>query len=705
MLNGSSGTVTNVTIEYCHFEGNALGAPQMAGNGNLTIYEFNAKATLKGITVDATGADYGIQISSGWETDRAPLESIVIEDVEIMGAPLNYGLIISRYIDINDSSIISFNGLKIDVDLAEGNSFYGFARAALLFQELFGSATIDLGNTVLAGDRGSGSQDLIAPALNVNATGAAFSSSDNFEIEDHVYHRLDNPNHGLVTWVANNVYVTPNSGSIQRGINAAGSGWTVNVAPGTFNEDLSIHINKPNLTLAGANAGIPAGVNPGERGPESVIVGKIEFRTGGQAEGMTIDGFAINCAGGDAVNYRATGITTFVNNIIECNGTVDHGIFNIKNGTPHFIIKDNTITGNFKMGIRLQSNNNAFAEISGNVITGSSASGTAVGIRVDDPVQATIENNHISNNGYALALASSAQCTVENNTVENNNVGVYLSGSNIELTGNAIRNNSTGIYGETTNNNNTIAHNRIYNNSYGALNYGGVLNAAFNWWGVSDQAAIAALLGGSGVIDYVPWWANEEMTLRSDVAAVNAASKTEMRSVLEANAVALELDMSEYNSLPDESKTQVGYAVYDARPSGGFADAQAVREAFNQAVKERVLINAVNAPNTVGDMYNALVTNAEGLGIDVSDLITWTQHYKDKVAGYVLNERPALGYSTLEEIRNAYASILAYDGDGVVGTSVADEAGAVNAVNAAPDEAAMLAALEANGIKLGLDMD
>ena len=40
---------------------------------------------------------------------------------------------------------------------------------------------------------------------------------------------------GLVTYVANNVYVTPTSGSIQRAVDAVAAGGTVNVAAGWYN--------------------------------------------------------------------------------------------------------------------------------------------------------------------------------------------------------------------------------------------------------------------------------------------------------------------------------------------------------------------------------------------------------------------------------------------------------------------------------------
>ncbi|MBI3822042.1 MAG: PKD domain-containing protein [Planctomycetes bacterium] len=53
--------------------------------------------------------------------------------------------------------------------------------------------------------------------------------TSHYRIEDEILHALDAGGGGLVTYVANNVYVTPSSGSIQRGVDAVPSGGTINV--------------------------------------------------------------------------------------------------------------------------------------------------------------------------------------------------------------------------------------------------------------------------------------------------------------------------------------------------------------------------------------------------------------------------------------------------------------------------------------------
>ncbi len=65
--------------------------------------------------------------------------------------------------------------------------------------------------------------------------------TDNYLIEDKINHVLDAGGLGIVRWNGNNLYVTSNSGSIQRAIDAATSSDAVNIDAATFNENPVLH--------------------------------------------------------------------------------------------------------------------------------------------------------------------------------------------------------------------------------------------------------------------------------------------------------------------------------------------------------------------------------------------------------------------------------------------------------------------------------
>src|SRR5262249_28645631 len=116
------------------------------------------------------------------------------------------------------------------------------------------------GNTFYIDDQSTQSYDL-------SANGTTFDLTNNFRIEDHMHHRVDTDlplTNGLVTWVANNLYITDagTDHSIQRGVDAATATNIVNVEAGTYPE--LVNVNKT-LTLRGAQFGVD-GCDPGRTG-------------------------------------------------------------------------------------------------------------------------------------------------------------------------------------------------------------------------------------------------------------------------------------------------------------------------------------------------------------------------------------------------------------------------------------------------------
>jgi uncharacterized delta-60 repeat protein len=99
-----------------------------------------------------------------------------------------------------------------------------------------GTSYSDPGNNTI-NVNGSGKLIRLTGPNNVMPVGDTFQLGgntlvDNFQIEDLIDHSLDGLGGGTVFWVPNNVFVTANSGSVQRGVNVVPAGGTVNVQTG-----------------------------------------------------------------------------------------------------------------------------------------------------------------------------------------------------------------------------------------------------------------------------------------------------------------------------------------------------------------------------------------------------------------------------------------------------------------------------------------
>jgi fibronectin-binding autotransporter adhesin len=157
----------------------------------------------------------------------------------------------------NDPTILIQSGGSLTLRSSEVDESTGSEQVAIRIESGGG---LDLGTT---GNPGSniininGAGRLIdnldndaAPALG-NTWQKDASTIDNFTIEDRITHAMDNANYGLVTWVADNVYVTTSSLGIQRGIDLASATNTVNVATGTYSQ--AVDVNKQvTVALAGS---------------------------------------------------------------------------------------------------------------------------------------------------------------------------------------------------------------------------------------------------------------------------------------------------------------------------------------------------------------------------------------------------------------------------------------------------------------------
>ncbi len=178
---------------------------------------------------------------------------------------------------INDSNA---DGFTMGVEFLGGNTITNGLTG--LHLEGVGAVVTggNLNNTAFSGQTGN-YMELVSDPNDVTATSATFAGQSgataslpqNFAIEDKIVHKIDDGALGFVLVKANQDFVTVNSfiapattaPSIQRGVNAASNGFTVNVNSGTYNEQVLVNKSvtvlgttpKPVVNFTGTVSGRP----------------------------------------------------------------------------------------------------------------------------------------------------------------------------------------------------------------------------------------------------------------------------------------------------------------------------------------------------------------------------------------------------------------------------------------------------------------
>lgn len=363
--------------------------------------------------------------------------------------------------------------------------------------------------------------------------------------------------------------------TIQKAIDSAASGETINVAAGTYAETLTID---KSLTLLGAQSGVDARYS---RGSESIIsssdgAGSVQIQAGAGST-VTINGFTIGGSPAKAIHVNGeTGQVNVLNNIIE-SSSVD--------------------------GINLYSADNA--DVENNWVKGAMTSGITAGNSDANPqiiTTATIKNNLVEGSTYGITGYQTGS-TISNNevigpswqgsgiggqfystTISNNIVYGYSAGAGIAfngytnradshdvtVSGNNVYENAYNIYiNQSLEGNNIIVSdkNKITGNSYNVLFDGGasgILDAANNYWGTTNESLIKSSISSPGNVNYSPWYADESMTTLMDGNPVISGTPSDITEEATSSSGAF----VNY-TLPTATDPSDGTVSVDCSPSSG----------------------------------------------------------------------------------------------------------------------------------------
>lgn len=494
---GSAG-VTNITLSGCTLSanGDALSSAG-AGSGDLSFFQFNGNATISNTTITGSGANVGIQFRG--DDAILPAGTINLQNVQITGSyqhPNTFvgsGLMFANYASLSN---VLISNVTVDITRVQPTK-----PAVNVYLDATGP--ISLGTLTLGGQVDADILNLTPSAA--DATVVNFSNAaSNYEIEDRVLHAIDDSQAGLVTWIPNNVYVTPNSvgllgfADIQRGIDAVASGGIVNVQLGSYPGGLSV---SKALTIRGDRGD----VNKAGPGPNAPTIDGANAPGSGielLASGVTIEGLRIQGFAGLAADGEGCGVLATV-------------------GRSNITIRDCLLTGNNWADIRAWTNGatrHANWTIALNEIEkGAWAADTNMYALELYNLRDSLVSDNLIRGGYSgillAAEASSAPVTTERVTLQNNlireavgdsgNVGIFsrFAGAtmrDITLTGNRILDAidvgngrygvrsfalDGGVFGGTL----LANFNWIAGNGIGLQNDTAILwDAENNWWGSAD---------------------------------------------------------------------------------------------------------------------------------------------------------------------------------------------------------------------------
>jgi nitrous oxidase accessory protein NosD len=309
------------------------------------------------------------------------------------------------------------------------------------------------------------------------------------------------------------VFVGPGGfATIQEGVNAVDPFGTVVVAPGIYNENVTV--SGKTVQLHGAQYGIDARDRIITPVPESVINGTVFL----QSNKSVIDGFTVQNVVGNPGIFTSPSFSGYwiANNIVQNN---TFGIYINSNGALYSQIKRNVIRNNTQPGAA--SGNGIYSDqglsnliVTENFLTGhdpQNAAGINFGAVTAD------SNIYIARNflfqDSSIALANTTNVLISENCLIGIAASAIFFGGGSTLTdieGNVIQDNNTGInvttfFAASENTELRVKSNNIEGNINGLVvqlnSYNGMLDATNNYWGAPDGPSGIGPGSGDSIIN------------------------------------------------------------------------------------------------------------------------------------------------------------------------------------------------------------
>ena len=461
--------IGNVTLNGVTFSGNNsvadLYAFRMLGNMSLTNVDFQGSAG---------SSLFGLYLLGGYvnQASSPAIGTVTLNDVTFSGTYTSAAI---SYLGYSNLAGVSMTNVVSNISNPTAD------RAHMRLSGVAG--TLDLGNTSftqpvlnppalfirLGSNFGAaGSQSTVqVDATDVSfdgKLGSAMTLAELFATEDKIRHALDNTTDapGLVRVNADNVYVTTNSGSVQRGVDAASVGDKVNINDGAYTSQ-AVTVNKK-LDISGQGDGTiienPSGTvftyTAAGSGTDPVDRAYLRnVKVSGSTKGLYADQL-VNHLSLESVNFDNN--SSYAIHVNNTSGTMEDwaitdGTFNANSTALHVATAANidgvSITGS------------TFTNQTNTAIYAGQSSGTPGGFSNVTISGNTFTNNGPSNNQAAFYLEKLSDAVISENTMTNNGLSTNPRGIIVNL--------KYGAYSNVSITDNTIVENRggLQTNGYG----------------------------------------------------------------------------------------------------------------------------------------------------------------------------------------------------------------------------------------------